>query len=88
MEGAELTVLHTFDWRVPVKVFCIEIDREKEYGGPIRALMEENGYVETNAFQLGRSNVVFVHRSLNATLDARIRHCAVPAATRGCNREL
>ena len=85
VEGAELLVLQTFDWRVPVKVFCIEMDRGDAVDSQIRSLLHTHGYVETRAFALGGGlNKIFVHGSLNSTLDARLQHCQQPADR--CNR--
>jgi FkbM family methyltransferase len=80
VEGAELVVLQTFDWTVPVKVFCIELDdnsvseSDRARVTKVRTLLFERGYLETDAFKMG-SNKVFIHGSLNSTLSSRMRYC-------------
>ena len=74
VEGAELQVLRTFDWAVPVKVFCIELDRGPAFDSEVRSLLSMHGYLETKAFKLG-GNAVFIHGSLNGTLISRMRYC-------------
>lgn len=48
VEGAELAVLETMDWAIPVCVFIIELDRQsptKDEG--VRALLRRQGYVKS-----------------------------------------
>ena len=88
VEGAELLVLQTFDWSVPVKMFCIELDREPDYVAQVHALLDVHGYTETTEFAstgLGKPpNTVFIHKSLNRTLSSRMQHCQLPANQRPC----
>ena len=88
VEGAELLVLQTFDWSVPVKMFCIELDREPDYVAQVHALLDAHGYTETTEFAstgLGKPpNTVFIHKSLNRTLSSRMQHCQLPANQRPC----
>ena len=44
VEGSELQVLRTFDWSLPVHVFCIET--QPQTSEPTRALLLEHGYVK------------------------------------------
>ena len=46
VEGAELKVLQTFDWSIPVRVWCIEV-LDHGRGESIHALMSSRGYVRT-----------------------------------------
>jgi FkbM family methyltransferase len=46
VEGAEYEVLKTFDWKVPVYVFCIEMsDADVDKNQNCRDLLEENKFV-------------------------------------------
>jgi FkbM family methyltransferase len=45
VEGAELKVLRTFDWSIPVRVWCIEVTDERRPA--IDALLTSNGYEHT-----------------------------------------
>ena len=87
VEGAELQVLQTFDWGIPVKVFCIEKADTAERAAEVHGLLHAHGYVHTTAFTLGGGlNVVYIHGSLNASLSARMRHCHQHAAHRPCEQ--
>lgn len=47
VEGSELQVLQTFDWSIPVRVWCIEVDEAAERGAvrrEIGALLASKGY--------------------------------------------
>ena len=58
VEGAELQVLRTMDWTLPVRVWCIE---NGDNGGAIASLMEEHGYrVPKEKLKLGKQNTLWV----------------------------
>jgi FkbM family methyltransferase len=90
VEGAELLVLQTMDWRVPVYVWMIEWPFEESVTSAgkklegmkqaqIRALMHERGYVEmlgsNQTKWSGGGNAVFVHPSLLESYENRSQYC-------------
>lgn len=74
VEGAELEVLQSFDWSVPVFLWCVEL-RPDAKSKLARALLDEHGYVETKRLPLGNQNSYFIHASLNTSLDQRLGRC-------------
>jgi len=51
VEGAELAVLETNNWKVPVRLFLVEMDgRNKEKDEAVRELLRRRGYVKSNVF--------------------------------------
>jgi len=85
VEGAELVVLQTFEWKIPVKVFCIELSggSSRDRDDRLHALLVAHGYVHSRAFALG-GNTMFIHNSLIGSLPERMRHCNLPANVRPC----
>ena len=86
VEGAELKVLQTFNWSIPVKLFMVELadgspDPMEIYKRQqIRELMDMHGYVEMtqSIFPDKSGNALFTSRELNRTLHARREHCSIP----------
>lgn len=74
VEGAELEVLQSFDWTVPVFLWCVEL-RQDSKSEMARALLTQHGYVETKRLPLSDQNSYFIHSSLNMSLDQRLRSC-------------
>jgi len=74
VEGGELEVLQSFDWRVSVSLWCVELraDAKSELA---RAILIEHGYVETKRLPLSNLNSYFVHASLEASLAQRLSDC-------------
>ena len=91
VEGAELLVLQTMDWSIPVKVFVIEMPNEGPHpavnqtkADQIRALLSEHDYVEAPSVRVAH-NVAFVHANLSSTLTQRIEECG--ARVQACKAE-
>ena len=84
VEGAELAVLRTFDWSVPVSVWLVETfaDGLGRAGGgsdkhrEIVALLNASGYAEhrTLSARVGH-NTIFVHRELLPLVEERVLEC-------------
>ena len=94
VEGAELLVLQTMDWSIPVKVFVIEmpdernastIDAPNPKADQIRRLLAEHHYLEAPSVQVAH-NVAFVHSNLTSTLTQRMNECSARALA--CQAEL
>lgn len=77
VEGSEFAVLQTFNWRIPVRSWIIEMDgsnRTRE--DDIRRLLATRGYAPHQQ-RLGRgANQIFVHRSLWHDLTRRREYCS------------
>lgn len=63
VEGGEFSVLHTFDFDVPVNVWIIEMDGlNPDKDEQVRQLLQAKGYVKSDkAFE--KKNEVWVHKS-------------------------
>jgi FkbM family methyltransferase len=73
VEGAELRVLQTMDWTIPVHVWSIELDGSnppKDHA--VRTLMLEHGYVFNRRIRI---NEVFVHADLVSSAQRRQEVC-------------
>merc|ERR1712070_1232681 len=58
VEGAELSVLHTMDWNIPVLVWSIELDRSNpSKDQAVRELLQTHGY---SSFTRQGINEIFV----------------------------
>ena len=83
VEGAELQVLNTMDWRVPVRVWLIEMDPTLiKRNDQIRRLLASHGYAPlagTNGSAAANcpsaTDEAFIHRDLLPTLDLRRAQC-------------
>ena len=88
VEGAELEVLNTMDWMVPVRVWLIEMDPQRaERNDEIRRLLASHGYAPlagatgpAEANRPSATDEAFVHRDLLPTLDQRRAQCRRCAA--------
>ena len=74
VEGAELEVLQSFDWRVPVFLWCVEL-RHDSKSKLVRAILTQHGYVETKRLPISDQNSYFIHSSLHMSLDQRLGSC-------------
>ena len=77
VEGAELSVLQTMDWTIPVHVWLVELDgfnRGKD--SAVRALLGDHGYVSPGIGKVGLANEPFVHVSLLADEKQRADSCS------------
>mmetsp|Transcript_68354 Transcript_68354/g.137478 ORF Transcript_68354/g.137478 Transcript_68354/m.137478 type:complete len:297 (-) Transcript_68354:229-1119(-) len=63
VEEAEVLVLNTFDWRIPVRVFVIEVATKNEQA--IKELLEGHGYMltefSTATVEVHRNDQLWVH---------------------------
>jgi len=79
VEGAELRVLQTMDWSIPVHVWMVELDgTNPQKDSDVRALLGSRGYLPlprdipfTNKYL----NEIFIHHRLAPTAAARSRLC-------------
>lgn len=78
VEGAELDVLRSMDWAVPVHVWTVELDgTNPTKDAKVRALLRSHGYVSRGLVPhpKQRLNELFVHGALAETADARTQMC-------------
>ena len=85
VEGAELQVLQTMDWTIPVKLWMIEEPNDQSMqdgkmnytrAKQIQAILEQNGYVKAPEVDTS-NNAAYVHRDLAGdVLKRRLRECA------------
>ena len=80
VEGAELNVLLTMDWKVPVRVWLIENDEwESPKNDQTRRLLAQHGYATPlrggNGFNSSSHNLYFFHRDLLGSVESRLGHC-------------
>ena len=67
VEGAELIVLQTMDWTIPVHVWLVELDAfNRGNDSAVRALLGDHGYVSPGIGNVGLANEPFVHVRLLA----------------------
>merc|ERR1712032_45476 len=82
VEGAELAVLQTMDWQIPVCIWVVELDgQNQEKDEAVRQLLFEKGYRKQSKWNInlgcqslqpnrkgdcGLGNEVFEHSSLSA----------------------
>merc|ERR1719161_2669794 len=69
VEGAEVKVLETFDWKIPVHVWVIEVDQHAE---EIRKMLTSHSYVETEPIG---NNAIFLHPDLALSKNERMHQC-------------
>lgn len=75
VEGAELAVLRTFDWRISVGVWLVEADgHNKAKDQEVRALLESHGYVHNGRRWM---NEVYVPKAAAALVEQRRDYCKV-----------
>ncbi|KAL1500387.1 hypothetical protein AB1Y20_013044 [Prymnesium parvum] len=89
VEGAELLVLETFDWSIPVKLWLIELDgNDLQRNDVIREMLASHGYApyispamlartqhHFYVAQKGGNNEVFIHRDLLSSMPERVAAC-------------
>merc|ERR1719272_1345500 len=78
VEGAEVRILETFDWSVPVYVWIVEVD---QHGDKIREMMSEHSYVEVEPVG---GNAVFLHPDIASSRAERKQQCAQMKAGNDC----
>mmetsp|Transcript_107388 Transcript_107388/g.346806 ORF Transcript_107388/g.346806 Transcript_107388/m.346806 type:complete len:222 (-) Transcript_107388:90-755(-) len=72
VEGAELMVLQTMDWNIPVCIWEVEMLFNRTVCAQVRALLVSNGYIPSTLYLPG-SNEVYEHPDLSECL-ARSGH--------------
>ena len=80
VEGAELTVLQTMDWSIPVLVWTIELDGSNlTKDDAVRALLRSKGYT---SFAKHKINEIFVRNEKFALgRAAQCKKCATRCAS-------
>jgi hypothetical protein len=89
VEGGEALVLQTFDWRVPVKLWLVELDgNDPRRNDVVREMLAAHGYVPYIAPEVfngarhdfyfsraGGANEAFIHRDLWLSTPERVSSC-------------